>query len=630
MKSHSRLALLSVSMAALLTSLHPLGAQVTVPYTNTFEFDTPGYNDPDFTVTTTFPLQVLSNFWEIVQPGINSGTGLQSVITSNSSTTYNCAEVQTTGLPAPQGFTMGSDFQNQAFSTSKRSYYGLLALGNHPDLGLVGNGTGYGSFVWAAIQMSASSGSGPGSLNWVNFLNGSGNNTGISLGTQSGANLPMNTNDIYHLTLTGIYDVSTNLHLTLTATDVTSNKTATLTETISYSALTNHYAQTTATPLNGTYFGYCDREDSDGNGVAGPFQTEIMLQDNFTLAPYNGTVLDPALVLDTQVLPFAARFVGATASNSASFSGTQPIYYTWQYGGTNLAATNNITTASTTDANLVLTNLQLTNAGYYRLFASNSVSTAASSWALLTVVTPPANPVIDVDVRNGIYGAYQGQGVLGTVADLWNVVDGSTNAATNANIRLFDSTGAPTSVTLTKTATTATTINSSLVLPLFNQFAQTTSNMTVTLAGLETNAYYNLVVYSIGGSYEGGIVSGAVNGVCTGGAALIANTGWFTNGVNYVQNNYALSDGSGTLTFSIAPIKTSTYGDLDGLQLTLSAAPPTLNLQAVAGGQLQLSWPQGTLLQAVNVSGPWTTNTATSPYTLTPTAAQMFYRLQIQ
>src|SRR5262249_61613460 len=32
------------------------------------------------------------------------------------------------------------------------------------------------------------------------------------------------------------------------------------------------------------------------------------------------------------------------------------------------------------------------------------------------------------------------------------------------------------------------------------------------------------------------------------------------------------------------------------------------------GPNVVLSWPQGTLLEATNVTGPWTTNPATSPY----------------
>src|SRR5262249_4592521 len=48
------------------------------------------------------------------------------------------------------------------------------------------------------------------------------------------------------------------------------------------------------------------------------------------------------------------------------------------------------------------------------------------------------------------------------------------------------------------------------------------------------------------------------------------------------------------------------------------------------GPNVVLSWPQGTLLEATNVTGPWTTNPATSPYTNAPTSARKFYRVQLQ
>jgi len=42
-----------------------------------------------------------------------------------------------------------------------------------------------------------------------------------------------------------------------------------------------------------------------------------------------------------------------------------------------------------------------------------------------------------------------------------------------------------------------------------------------------------------------------------------------------------------------------------------------------------LNWTTGTLLEATNLSGPWVTNAAVSPYTVTPTNTQMFYRLSL-
>lgn len=65
----------------------------------------------------------------------------------------------------------------------------------------------------------------------------------------------------------------------------------------------------------------------------------------------------------------------------------------------------------------------------------------------------------------------------------------------------------------------------------------------------------------------------------------------------------------------------------------LITSPPnlsstTLSLQQ-SGDNLVLRWPQGVLLEATNLSGPWTTNTAASPYTNKPASRKMFYRLQL-
>jgi len=55
-----------------------------------------------------------------------------------------------------------------------------------------------------------------------------------------------------------------------------------------------------------------------------------------------------------------------------------------------------------------------------------------------------------------------------------------------------------------------------------------------------------------------------------------------------------------------------------------------VNLQiAPVGGNLQLIWPYGTLLEAPDITGPWTTNLNTSPYVVAPIDAKKFYRIQI-
>jgi hypothetical protein len=60
--------------------------------------------------------------------------------------------------------------------------------------------------------------------------------------------------------------------------------------------------------------------------------------------------------------------------------------------------------------------------------------------------------------------------------------------------------------------------------------------------------------------------------------------------------------------------------------------PPTVTLNIQSSGQnLILTWPEGTLLQAGDPNGAWSTVTnATSPYTLAPMAAKRFYRAKLQ
>jgi hypothetical protein len=77
------------------------------------------------------------------------------------------------------------------------------------------------------------------------------------------------------------------------------------------------------------------------------------------------------------------------------------------------------------------------------------------------------------------------------------------------------------------------------------------------------------------------------------------------------------------------------FWDLTGVQVVLNSATLVygdikVQVEPVSGGQVMVTWPVGTLLEAPSVTGPWTTNVATSPYTFTPTASQKFFRAIIQ
>ncbi len=64
-----------------------------------------------------------------------------------------------------------------------------------------------------------------------------------------------------------------------------------------------------------------------------------------------------------------------------------------------------------------------------------------------------------------------------------------------------------------------------------------------------------------------------------------------------------------------------------------SIAPPITfesSSATAAAGTFVLTWPQGTLLETTNLAGPWITNTTTSPCTVSPTNAHMYYRVKVE
>ncbi len=62
---------------------------------------------------------------------------------------------------------------------------------------------------------------------------------------------------------------------------------------------------------------------------------------------------------------------------------------------------------------------------------------------------------------------------------------------------------------------------------------------------------------------------------------------------------------------------------------TIQLQPVPLVIQR-SGTNLQLTWSQGTLMEAPSVTGPWTANNATSPYTVTPTGTMKFYQVKVR
>jgi hypothetical protein len=79
-------------------------------------------------------------------------------------------------------------------------------------------------------------------------------------------------------------------------------------------------------------------------------------------------------------------------------------------------------------------------------------------------------------------------------------------------------------------------------------------------------------------------------------------------------------------------VVTNYLGSATSSAATLTVVPPSVVTLTnhFSGGNLTLSWSQGSLLEATNLSGPWVTNPAASPYTVPPTNPMTFFRVRVQ
>jgi hypothetical protein len=119
------------------------------------------------------------------------------------------------------------------------------------------------------------------------------------------------------------------------------------------------------------------------------------------------------------------------------------------------------------------------------------------------------------------------------------------------------------------------------------------------------------------------------------------NTNGLSSVINSVTNANVAWDGTGRIGNDENNVNRTFNGIMDEvavfnyaftpdqvLNLYNAASSVLLNIQKV-GGSVVLNWPKGTLLESTNVTGPWTTNIASSPYTNPPTGSKKFYRVQV-
>jgi hypothetical protein len=100
------------------------------------------------------------------------------------------------------------------------------------------------------------------------------------------------------------------------------------------------------------------------------------------------------------------------------------------------------------------------------------------------------------------------------------------------------------------------------------------------------------------------------------------------------DNNDNLNSGSRGFLGSIDEVavftKSLTFAQMQQLySVGLNGAPVTLNIQP-SGGNVVLTWSTGTLQSASDVNGPYAdVSSATSPYTVSATGTQQFFRVRV-
>ena len=342
-----------------------------------------------------------------------------------------------------------------------------------------------------------------------------------------------------------------------------------------------------------------------------------------------------APILETDITPAVdSAFPSGSAVFTAGFTGTQPLVYQWQVdkgtGPTDIVGQNSST--------LTLNNLQLSDSGTYYLVASNSLGNATSSGSVLTMYPVPANPFtvnfqwLSTQGGNNA-GNYTGPGIPGYgTGTYWNLITGPSanngSATYTSGSGYNDSETADLGLTMTVTTPESWDWTSTPTIALLD--SSVTARPTIPFSFSLPNGRYNIVIFSCNGTES--LTADAAAEITLGGMSATAVP---TQDTSFVEgNNYVVFSDVTVNNASLAGTVTATdgkaYGSLNGAQVQYLGPSVTVELTPVTSGKFQLQWSQGTLLQATNLTGPWVTNTAASPYTITPGGPQMFYRVKVQ
>jgi hypothetical protein len=147
-----------------------------------------------------------------------------------------------------------------------------------------------------------------------------------------------------------------------------------------------------------------------------------------TSAPVTLSVVAPVLPIVSQATTpgVVTVFTGGMPSFYAAFGGSQPISYQWRK---TLDHTNYTNLTGATNTTLLLTDVQLTDAGYYSLWASNTVNagfTVSSGDAQLRVLPGSAPSSVTITNLAGLMATVRADGsyIVTSTSPAWTFIGG--------------------------------------------------------------------------------------------------------------------------------------------------------------------------------------------------------------
>jgi hypothetical protein len=346
-------------------------------------------------------------------------------------------------------------------------------------------------------------------------------------------------------------------------------------------------------------------------------------------------VVDTSVGLPTVAVTstLANGIVGTTATMSGSVNGNPFPTSFWikKNTGGDVVLTDGAKYSGATSTFLTINTLAFTDAGSYALVAQNSQGSVTSAPVVLTIFSDKKDITSDNTVNPPLtstvtsFGGADEAGLEGTFA-IDDTYASFENRGSGPNAGAgFPPFGGPVGLVITP--------------------SQSTIVSGLRIYANENNSGRDPLDYKLEGSNDGTtytvLSSGAVNLPLA--RNPIANTVGpvnfdglpnsvreflFSNGVSYTSYRLTFSDIRNGGDVGESRIR---VGEIELLGVVGTATPITVSITKQGGGQLQLQWTSGSLLEATNVTGPWTTNTtATSPFSVTPSLPQKFYQIQGQ